>query len=419
MKKSLLLFPLNMSRYTTKYILLILVLICLPGFVMAQKTKKELENKKKKLQEDIEYLNKLLEQTTNNKESSLSRLMTVNRKISLQEQVIETVTREIEIMQYQIKTANDTINSMEVKLTDLKKEYARMVVDAYKTEKGYNKLSFIFASKDFEQAALRMRYVQEYQEYRHRQALIIDSTSKEISQNVARLQKKKDEKTQLLGNVESERGILNAEKNDQQKIYDQLKGKENQLRKELTEKQHASQKLDASIKKLIEEEIRKSNAVVKTKKSDTKTLELKLTPEAEKLSESFENNKGKLPWPVVEGVITRPFGIYSPMPGITMSNSGIDIGTTKGAIGRAVFDGTVSYVNDDPEYGKVIIIRHGEFLSVYRHLKDVFVKEGEKVQTKQTLGTIMYDDQNQIADLELQIWKGQNKLDPQEWLFKK
>jgi len=386
---------------------------------MAQKTKKDLEAKKKKLQDDIEYLNKLLEQTTNNKESSLGQLMTVNRKISLQEQVIETVSKEIEIIQYQIKAANDTINSMEFRLSDLKKEYARMVVDAYKTEKGYNKLSFIFASKDFEQAALRMRYVQEYQEYRHRQALIIDSTSKEVSKKVTRLQKKKDEKKQLLESVESEKNTLAVEKNDQQKIYEELRGKEKQLRRELAEKQKASQKLDASIKKLVEEEIRKSNASVKVKKNDTKALELKLTPEAEKLSESFESNKGKLPWPVVEGIITQPFGTYSPMPGITMSNSGVDIGTTKGAIARAIFDGTVSVVIDDPEEGKVVIIKHGQFLSVYRHLKEVFVKAGDKVQTKQTLGSILYDDQKQMADIELQIWKGLIKLDPQEWLFKK
>ncbi len=410
-----------MSRSTIRNILFILFLLCLPGFLMAQKTKKDLESKKKKLQDDIEYLNKLLEQTTNNKESSLGRLMTVNRKISLQEQVIETVTKEIEIIQYQIKEANDTINSMEFRLGDLKKEYARMVVDAYKTEKGYNKLSFIFASKDFEQAALRMRYVQEYQEYRHRQALIIDSTSKEVSKKVARLQKKKDEKKQLLENIESEKNTLAVEKNDQQKIYEELRGKEKQLRKELAEKQRASQKLDASIKKLVEEEIRKSNANVKVKKADNKTLEMKLTPEAEKLSEDFENNKGKLPWPVVEGIITLPFGTYSPMPGITMSNSGVDIATTKGAIARSVFEGTVSVITEDPDpsAGKVVIIKHGQFYSVYRHLKEVFVKAGDKVQTKQTLGTILYDEQKQIADLELQIWKGLNKVDPQEWLFKK
>jgi septal ring factor EnvC (AmiA/AmiB activator) len=409
-----------MRRYVIKYFLFILLLVVMPGIVFAQKTKKELENRKKKLQDDIEYLNNLLEKTTNSKESSLGVLMTVNRKISLQEQVIETVTKEIDIIQSQIKAANDTINSMEGRLSDLKKEYARMVVDAYKTEKGFNKLSFIFASKDFEQAALRMRYVQEYQEYRHRQALIIDSTSKEVNKKVARLEKKKEEKKQLLESVQSERSTLDAEKKDQQKIYDELKGKEKQLRRELADKQKASQKLDASIRKLVEEEIRKSNASTKTsKKTDSKTMELKLTPEAEKLSENFESNKGKLPWPVVEGVIFRPFGTYSPMPGITMTNNGIDITTSKGAIARSVFEGTVSVVTEDPSLGKIIIIKHGQFYSVYVHLKEVFVKAGDKVQTKQTLGTIQYDEQNQMADLELEIWKGQNKLDPQDWLFKK
>lgn len=397
-----------------------MVLTGLPGFAIAQKNRRELENKKKKLQEDIQYLNQLLETTTNNKESSLGKLMTVNRKISLQEQVIETVTKELEIIQSQINADNDTVVSMEMKLNGLKKEYARMIIDAYKTEKGYNKLAFIFAAKDFEQAALRMRYLQEYQEYRHRQAIIIDSTSKEVGKKVARLQKTKEEKRQLLENVESEKSTLAVEKTEQQKIYNQLKGKERQYRRELAQKQKASQRLDAAIKRLVEEEIRKSNGIAKTSKS-SKSLELKLTPEAQALSQNFENNKGKLPWPVVEGVITRPFGTYSPMPGITMVNNGVDIATSKGAIARAVFDGIVSVVTDDPDpsQGKVVIIKHGEFFTVYVHLNKVFVKAGDKVKTKQTLGTILFDEQSQITDLELEIWKGQDKLDPQDWLFMK
>jgi len=409
-----------MSRNITKHCLFIWALIILPGLVIAQKTRKELESKKQKLQQDIEYLNKVLEKTKDNKESSLGVLMTVNRKISLQEQVIETVSNEIGILQSQINDANDTINAMGGRLGILKKEYARMVVDAYKTEKGYSKLSFIFASKDFEQAALRMRYVQEYQEYRHKQALIIDSTSKELGGKVVRLQKKEDEKKQLLESEQSEKNTLAVEKADQQKIYNDLKGKEKELRKELAAKQKASQKLEASIKKLIEDEIKRSNANVKaTKKNSAAPLELKLTPEAQQLSQNFENNKGKLPWPVVEGVIFRPFGEYSPMPGITETNTGIDIATAKGSIARAVFEGTVSAITEIPSLGKVIIIRHGQFLSVYVHLNEVFVKVGEKVKTKETLGTIIYDEQNQMADLELQIWQGQNKLDPQDWLFKK
>lgn len=401
--------------------LFIAVLISLPGFAIAQKTKGELESKKKKLQEDIQYLNDLLEKTANSKQSSLGRLMTVSKKINLQEEVIETVSKEIDIIQTQINESNDTIGSMEVKLSDLKKEYARMVVDAYKTEKGYNQLSFVFASKDFEQAALRMRYLQEYQIYRHRQALMIDSTSKQIGKKVVVMQATKDEKKQLLESEETEKNALASEKNEQQHIYDQLKGKEKEYRKELKEKEKASQKLDAAIKKLVEEEIRKSNVYAKKTTTNSKSVELKLTPEAQALSQNFENNKGKLPWPVVQGVITRSFGVYSPMPGITMSNDGVDIATSKGAIARSVFDGTVSIVTDDPDpsQGKVVIIKHGEYFTVYIHLNEVFVKAGDKVKTKQTLGTILFDSQNQINDLELEIWKGQNKLDPQEWLFVK
>lgn len=407
-----------MCRFAIKYLFFIIVLIGLPGFTNAQKAKSVLENKKKKLQDDIQYLNSLIAKTTGSKQASLGKLMAVNRRISLQEQVIETVSKEIDIIQGQIDASNDTIGVMEGKLGDLKKEYARMVVEAYKTEKGYNKLSFIFASKDFEQAALRMRYLQEYQEYRHRQAIMIDSTSKEIGKKVTVMQATKEEKKQLLENEEAEQNTLASEKQEQQKIYNQLKGREKQYRKELREKERASQKLDAEIKRLVEEEIRRSNAGSRTAKaSSAKSLEMKLTPEAQALSDNFASNKGKLPWPVVQGVITRPFGVYSPMPGITMNNDGVDIATSKGAIARSIFEGTVSYISEDPEYGEVIIIRHGDFFTVYRHLKDVFVKVGDKVKTKQTLGSISYDEQNQMTDIELEIWKGQNKLDPQDWLF--
>lgn len=407
-----------MCRFAIKYLFFIIVLIGLPGFTNAQKAKSVLENKKKKLQDDIQYLNSLIAKTTGSKQASLGKLMAVNRRISLQEQVIETVSKEIDIIQGQIDASNDTIGVMEGKLGDLKKEYARMVVEAYKTEKGYNKLSFIFASKDFEQAALRMRYLQEYQEYRHRQAIMIDSTSKKIGKKVTVMQATKEEKKQLLENEEAEQNTLASEKQEQQKIYNQLKGREKQYRKELKEKERASQKLDAEIKRLVEEEIRRSNAGSRTAKaSSAKSLEMKLTPEAQALSDNFASNKGKLPWPVVQGVITRPFGVYSPMPGITMNNDGVDIATSKGAIARSIFEGTVSYISEDPEYGEVIIIRHGDFFTVYRHLKDVFVKVGDKVKTKQTLGSISYDEQNQMTDIELEIWKGQNKLDPQDWLF--
>lgn len=394
-----------------------LLLLCLPVVGFGQKSRKALEARKKKLQREMANLNKMLNETTNNKEISLNQLMTLNRKISVRQEIIGTISNEIDLLQVEIDKGNDSIGAMGVRLDELKKEYARMIVDAYKNENAYNKLMFIFASKDFEQAVLRMRYLQAYQEYRHKQALMIDSTEKDLNRKVQKLQEKKDEKQQLLQSQQDEKTKLASEKTDQQKIFNGLQGKEKKLRKQIAEKQRAARKLEDAIHKLIEEEIKKSAA--KSKSGKKKNEEISLTPEAKALSKSFEGNKGKLPWPVVEGVIYKQFGTYSPLPGITLTNNGIDIATTKGAVVRSVFQGVVTHVVDVPSSGKVVMIRHGEYLTVYANLKEVFVKQGQKVNTKQSIGTLLFDQDEGKTILQFEIWDGQNKLDPQDWLFSK
>jgi len=391
--------------------------ICLSGMVFAQKDRKELEQRKKKLQQEMANLNQMLSETTNNKEISLTQLITLNKKISVREEIISTINREVELLQSQISKGNDSIDAMQTHLDELKKEYARMIYDAYKNENAYSKLMFIFASKDFGQAVMRTRYLQEYEEYRHKQAIIIDSTKKDLNQKVQKLQKRKEEKKELLQSQEDEKGKLAGEKTDQQKLFSELQGKEKKLRQQLDEKRKAAQKLDEAIHKLIEEEIKKSSP--KANPKNPKSKEISLTPEAQALSKTFESNKGKLPWPVVEGVIYKQFGTYSPMPGITMSNNGIDIATTKGAVVRSVFEGVVTAVVDVPSSGKVVMIRHGEFLTVYANLKDVFVKAGDKVEIKKNIGTILYDEDDEKTDLQFQIWKGQDKINPEEWLYNK
>jgi septal ring factor EnvC (AmiA/AmiB activator) len=406
-----------MRLYSVNKIALIVFCTCLPGLVFAQKDKKELESKKKKLQQEMASLNKMLDETTNNKEISLNQLITLNKKISVREEIIVTINREIELLEGQISAGNDSIGSLQTRLDELKREYARMVYDAYKNESSYNKLMFIFAADDFGQAVLRMRYLQEYEEYRHKQAIIIDSTRKDLNEKVQQLEKKKDEKKELLDSQQDEKEKLASEKSDQQKVFTDLQGKEKKLREQIAEKQKAAKKLDEAIHKIIEEEIKKSTA--KTSAKTTKNAEISLTPEAKALSKDFESNKGSLPWPVVEGVIFKQFGTYSPLPGISMTNNGIDIATTKAAVVRSVFGGVVTGIVDLPSSGKVVMVRHGEYLSVYANLKDVFVKSGDKVTTKQNIGTLLYDEDEGKTLLQFQIWKGQNKLNPEEWLFSK
>jgi len=406
-----------MSGYSIKRIIFTLLCVCMCSMLFAQKDRKELEARKKKLQQEMANLNSMLDETTSNKEISLNQLITLNKKISVREEIIETISNEIELLQMQINAGNDSIGSMQMHLDDMKREYARMICDEYRNESAYSKLMFIFASADFGEAVLRMRYLQIYEEYRHKQATIIDSSKRALNAKVQALQKKKDEKKELLQSQQTEKEQLASEKQDQQKVFTGLQGKEKKLRAQIAEKQKAAQKLDEAIHKIIEEEIKKSTARTNTK--STKNSEISLTPEAKALSQNFEGNKGKLPWPVVEGVVFKPFGTYSPLPGITMTNNGIDIATTKGAIVRSVFQGTVTGIVDLPSSGKVVMVRHGEYLSVYANLKDVFVKAGDKIDTKQTLGTILYDDDESKTLLQFEIWKGQNKLNPEEWLFAK
>ena len=385
----------------------------------AQKDRKDLEEKKKKLLEEMAALNKSLKDVTNGKELTLNELITLNKKISVREEIISTMNSEVELLEDQINAGNDSIGVMGGKLGELKKEYAKMIYEDYKLQGSYNKLMFVFAAKDFEQALTRMRYLQEYEEYEHREAVMIDSTRNDLNIQVQRMQKKKEEKEDLLANEEDQKQELTKEKDEQQKALVKLQGKEKELKKQIAIKQKAAKKLDEEIHKVIEAEMNKEKAKAKAGNKTGNKTEITLTPEAKALSKSFEGNKGSLPWPVAEGSIYKHFGTYSPMEGITLTNNGIDIATTENAVARVVFEGTVTAVTDIPQLGKVVIVKHGEYFSVYVNLKDVFVKVGDKVATKKTLGTILYNQEDGKTDLHLEIWKNSDKLNPEEWLAKK
>src|SRR6185312_1436434 len=260
----------------------------------------------------------------------------------------------------------------------------------------------------------------EYEQYRHKQAIMIDSTRTDLNHQVERLQEKKDEKKELLASEEDQKKELSKEKEEQQKALAKLQGKEKELKKQIAEKQKAAKKLDDEIHKVIAEEMKKQT--VKKTSHGNKGSEITLTPEAKALSNTFERNKGILPWPVVEGVIYKPFGEYTPipaMPDIKEFNDGVDIATSKNAIARVVFEGTVTTITEMPMLGKIVIVKHGEYFTVYANLKDVFVKTGDKLTTKGTIGTILFNENDGKTDLHLELWKGNAKQNPEEWLSKR
>lgn len=408
----------NMSR-SISFFFFLFILLC-PTYSFGQK-KSDLESKKKLLQKEIQYTESLLKETKINKKLSLNQLVTLNKKIGMREELIRTINSEIKLIEKQIVEQKDIIDALESDLKKLKEEYARLIYYAYKNQNSYDRLMFIFASEDFNQAFNRLKYLQQYSSYRQHQAQLIVKTRELLDKKIDELKGKKQEKQELLGSEVQEKQNLAKEKGEQEDALGKLQKQEKELLKALKEKNKEQEQLKLAIKRIIEEEIRRMEAEAKKTKGNTTTKSLGLTPEALKLSATFESNKNKLPWPVLEGVITGKFGEH-PHPalkGIRINNNGIDITTSKDAGVRAVFDGEVTGIATMPGFGKVVVIRHGEYLSVYGNLREVNVKMGDKITTKQTIGVVDTDDTKSKTEVHLEIWKGTSVLNPELWLFKK
>lgn len=405
-----------------RYLLCLIAILCTIQ-IIAQ-TKSELEKRKQQLTKDIEFTSKVLKETQKNKEATLNQLVTLNKQINIRESLINTISSEVRIIEKQIGDINNVINTLQAELAQLKKEYAAMVVFAYRNQSSYNKLMFIFAAENFNQAYKRLKYLQQFGSYRQKQAEYILETQRDLNYRIVELENKKRQKNGLLLDEQKEKVTLSKEKDNQTKIVRTLQDKEKQLKKELQEKQKAAQKLNKAIEDIIRKEIeaarKKAEAEAKARgeKPPAKSDALALTPEAQKLSADFTSNKGSLPWPVEKGIITERFGEH-PHPvlkGVMVRNNGVDIKTNPGSSARAIFSGEVTGVIAIPGGQSAVLVRHGEYVTVYSNLRSVSVKRGDKISTKQLIGTVFTDEKNSETEIHFEIWKGMDKLDPSAWL---
>ncbi len=410
------------SKIHTLALTILLCVLC--GTVALAQNKQDLEKKKKELNKDIETTAKLLSETRENQKVTLSQLKAIGAKITIREKLIGTISYEIGSINKLITQNNNEINSLSTALAKLKSEYAAMILFAYRNKNAYQKLMFIFAASDFNQAYKRLKYIQQFNDFRRHQANDIETTQVNINDKIISLEKKKLVKSGLLIEEQKEKVALDEEKQSQTKISDKLKDQEKKLRKDLKDKQKQAERLQKAIEDIIRKEIeearRKEDAANKAKgipaPKDAKPLSnLPLTPAAAKLSADFANNIGKLPWPVEKGIIVEYFGDHEHpvLKGVMVRNNGIDIKTSANAQARAVFEGTVTGVVSVG--GQVaVIVRHGQYLSVYSQLKSASVKTGDKITTKQNLGTVDTGDDD--TELHLEIWKDSSKLNPVSWL---
>lgn len=413
---SLSIFHPSMKEFPIKALVLFLMLF--PAVAGFSQEKQELQKRKEQLQKEILYTNKLLSETEKNKKVTITELNQLNRKISAREELVIAMQQEINLINDSIANQEQHIDELEDNLEELKEEYAKLIVNANKNRSSYNRLMFIFSSKDFNQAFKRLKYLQQYTQYRQEQAKEIEHAKLELDEKISALEAVRESKKGLLRAQINEKSHLANERQKQEEMVSELQGKEKKLKDQLADKIKAQDKLDKAIQRIIEEEIKRAKEAAAKAGKDSKGFPM--TPEAQKLSESFALNKGKLPWPVKEGVVTSSFGEH-PHPvlkGVLVQNNGIDISTSGAAVGRSIFDGVVSGVLVIPGEGKGIMIRHGEYLSVYTYFKDVFVSKGDKITTKQDLGVLMDGESESSSLMHLEIWKNTQKLDPAQWIYK-
>lgn len=393
-----------------KVFFLIAVSLWFSFSVFGQKTRKSLERERSEITKEITYKNKLLKETKKSKQASLNQLSLLRKKIANREKLINTLRKETELIDNQIADKKAEISVKEKELEAIKAEYAKMIYHAYKTRSSYDKLMFVFASESFNQAYKRLKYLQQYAVFRQNQAQLILETKKELNEKIVELEEKKTEKEEIIRLKEDEKLNLDGDRTEKQRVYNGLSSKEKELKKEIKKKRKESQKLQKAIEKIIKQQI----------EQDGKNGKFQLTPEAKALAANFENNKGKLPWPVAKGVITEYYGKHQhpDLPGIYIENNGIDITTEKGSTARSVFKGVVSYVIVLPGMGKAVMVRHGNYISVYSNLSDVFVQKGDEVELKQDIGRAITDPAKGVTEVHFELWKGQVTMNPSGWLYK-
>ena len=391
----------------------ILLLLLLCNNLMAQE-KARLQERKKLLLEEIQFSNKVLEQTKKEKDVSFHQLKTLKQKIAIRTQLIRTIQKEVGYINQEIELNQNETLRLELELDSLKINYAYLIQQAYKSRKHFNRILFLFSSRDFQQAFKRASYMRQISQYRLSQADIISAKQAELKNSIMMLKKQKSIKQNLIENKKVEYELYNKEQAQEAISLAALSEKEKELKKGLEAKKTQRKKIQKEIERIIADELKKAT-------NTSATIGFASTPEAIKLSNSFSTNKGGLPWPVSKGLIISKFGKqkHPVLAGVNIENNGIEIATEAQAACRSIFNGKISSILTMPNGTKVVMIRHGEYISVYSNLGEVFIEKGQEVSTKENIGIVYTSKQEGATVIDFQLWKSSQKLNPQSWLMKK
>lgn len=387
----------------TKY--LGLLFFCGLSIAGLAQSKEDLVNRKTKIEKEILLSNELLSKNVVTRQRNIDRLGILNNKIVKRQELISIQKEEIENISKEIERSKDIIVSLEKDLLREKKFYADLIRSSYKTKETYQNTVYLLASKNINQFYSRLQHLRTLRKVRSDKILLIKSIEEVMSDKIALLEIDKEKKIDIVNELLAEESILTSEVMERNRMISSLKGEERQIKNELKKKEKLREEIEKQIQIIINAEIKKNRYA-------------SLTPEQKLISDDFEKNKGRLPWPTSQGIITEKFGLnpHPVLKGVKVQNNGIDITSVKGSKVRSVFGGEVTRIASIKGAKYTVIIRHGEYFTVYHNLETVSVSTGDKIAVKSEIGLASSIEDGSNATLHFEIWKGLDKLNPIDWI---
>ncbi len=396
----------------------ILGFLLVSSFCFSQSGKqKQLESRRQELRREIQKINTLRNENKSKAKSELSLIEDFNYKINVLSNLIKVTNQQANLLTREINSNQKKISDLRDELKQLKEDYAAMIVKSYKSKNQQSRIMFLLSSNDFKQAYKRLQYMKQYSDHQKQQGEVIKAKAIELQETNGRLLKQQEDKKKLIAENRVVQKSLEKERKAHQILMASIQKNMNRYTAQIRKKQREADRIDREIDKLIKAAIVKSNKKV-GKTTSSKTFAL--TAEEKVLASNFVSNKGKLPWPVEKGFVRLGYGTQRhPIDrSLTIKSNGVRIATVKGAEARAVFDGEVSEILKMKNVNPIVMIRHGNYLTVYRNLAKVYVRKGDKVKTKQAIGEVFTNPSNGETILRFTLSKGTATENPASWIYK-
>ena len=406
----------KLFRGLTIGVLLLGLVLPISGFTQTDK-QRALEERRRQIQKELRQIRTLYSGNQNKTQSLVSQVEDLQAKIQIQEQLIRVTNQQANLLSRQITANQKEIDRLRKELKTLKDDYANMVVSAYKTQTQQNRVMFLLSSQNFLQAYKRVQYMKQYANFRKKQGQAIEDKTLTLQDLNQSLSAQKNDKEKLIAENRQAQRTLAKEKAEQDRMIADLKRQGNRYAQAISQKEREERRINKEINRLIREAIAASNR--KAGRANASSTRFALTPEAKILADNFTANKGKLPWPVKEGVVVLGFGRQpSPLnPSNTIQSNGVRIATSKNTKARAVFDGEVSRIVSSKNSNPMVMIRHGDYITIYRNLSKIYVKTGDKVSAKEEIGEVFTNSEGKTV-LQFSIFRNIRPINPGDWVYR-